>query len=146
LACLLLALFPYYSHTAGPAAQSGLPTTIELPPLGSLPLDPSKTVFRLGLPFSPLLTYHKEITFEGQPPSAPGPATGGDIQPGDAFPVDEVKINFSGNIGYTYNWRFGFFSWSLALALLGVGLLIVAFSKRRTRSRARPDMASEPSG
>ncbi len=52
-ACLVLALLPYYSHTAGPAAHSGV-TVIELLGLGTLPLEQSKTVLSVGLPFSPL--------------------------------------------------------------------------------------------
>ena len=127
-ACLLLALLPYYSHTAGRAAHSGVPA-IGLPGLGTLPLEPSKTVLRLGLPFSPLFVYLRETTFEPQPGSAPVSANGG-----------EVKIDFTGEIGFTHNWHFGFFSWSLALALLGAGLLVIAFWNVRNRSRARPDV------
>ena len=138
-ACLLLALLPYYSHTVGPAARSGVPT-IELPRLGTLPLEPSKTVLRVGLPFSPLFVYLREITFESQPVSAPASVTGGEIEPGGAASGGEVRIDFTGEIGYTQNWHFGFFSWSLALALLGVGLFVIAFWNTRSRSRERPDV------
>ena len=140
-AFLLLALLPYYSHTAGPAAQSGVPT-IELPRLGPLPLEPSKTVLRVGLPFSPLFVYRKETTFEPQPTSEPTSATGGDIEPGGAVSAGEVKINFSGEIEYRENWHFGYFSWSLALALLGDGLLIIARWNVRRRLRSRSDVVS----
>ena len=140
-ACLVLALFPYYSDTAGPAARAGVPT-VEVPRLGTLPLEPSKTVLRVGLPFSPLFVYIRETTFESQPASASAAATGGEIEPGGAVSGGEVNINFTGEIGYTHNWHFGFFSWSLALALLGVGLLIIAFRNVRSRSRARPDFVS----
>jgi len=140
-ACLLLALLPYYSHTAGPAAHSGVPA-IELPGLATLPLEPSKTVLRVGLPFSPLFVYLREITFESQPKSAPASATGGEIEPGGAVSGGEVKIDFTGEIEYTHNWHIGFFSWSLALALIGVGLLIIAFWNERNRSRACPDVVS----
>ena len=148
-ACLVLALFPYYSDTAGPAARAGVPT-VEVPRLGTLPLEPSKTVLRVGLPFSPLFVYLREITFESQPEitfesqpaSASAAATGGEIEPGGAVSGGEVTINFTGEIGYTQNWHFGFFSWSLALALLGVGLLIIAFWNARSRSGARADVVS----
>lgn len=138
-ACLLLALLPNYSHTAGPDARSGVPT-IELPQVGTLPLEPSKTVLRVGLPFSPLFVYQSETTFEPQPASAPASANGSETQPGGAVSSDEVKINFSGEIGFTRNWHFGFLSWSSALVLLGIGLLVVAFWNLRNRSRARPDV------
>ena len=141
LTCLLLALVPYYSRTAGPAVFPGVPT-IELPPIGTLPEGPSKTVFRLGLPFSPLLTYQKEITFEPKPTSAPASTIDGNtkVEPGDA-----VSVTFSGTIGYTHDWRFGFFSWSVALAILGVGLLIISLWRHSSRIRTPPDVASGPS-
>ena len=128
LTCLLLALFPYYSHTAGPPA---FPATIELPQIGTLPAQPSKTVFRLGLPFSPLLTYQKEITFEPKPTSK--------VEPGG-----DVTVQFSGAIGHTQYWRFGFFSWSATLAILGVGLLIVSFWNQASRTRTPSDITSGP--
>ena len=140
-ACLLLALLPYYSHTAGPAAHSGVPA-IELPGLGTLPLEPSKTVLRVGLPFSPLFVYLRETTFESQPASAPASANGGETEPGGAVSGGDIKINFTGEIEFTRNWHFGFFSWSLALALLGVGLLFIAFWNVCSRSRARPNVVS----
>jgi hypothetical protein len=96
----------------------------------------------VGLPFSPLFVYLRETTFESQPASAPASATGGEIEPGGAVSGGDVTINFTGEMGYTQNWHFGFFSWSLALALLGVGLLIIAFRNVRSRSRARPDVVS----
>ena len=140
LTCLLLAFFPYYSRTAGPAVFPGVPS-IELPPIGTLPEGPSKTVLRLGLPFSPLLTYQKEITFEPKPTSAPASTIDGNtkVESGDA-----VSVNFSGTIGYTHDWRFGFFSWSVALAILGVGLLIISFWNHSSRTRTPPDVVSGP--
>lgn len=142
-ACLLLALLPYYSHSARPAEHGGVPE-IELPRLGTLPLQPSKTVLRLGLPFSPLFIYVSETTFESQPASAPASAAGGENEPGGAVSAGEVRINFTGEIGYTQNWQFGFFSWSFALALLGAGLLIIALRSTRNHSRARPDVLHDP--
>ena len=105
-ACLLLALLPYYSHTAGPLARSGVPA-IELPGLGTLPLEPSKTVLRVGLPFSPLFVYLRETTFEPQPASAQASANGGETEPGGAVSGGDIKINFTGEIGFTHNWHFG---------------------------------------
>jgi hypothetical protein len=138
-ACLLLALLPNYSNTAAPNARSGVPT-IELAKVGTLPLEPSKTVLRVGLPFSPLFVYQTETTFEPQPASAPASANGGASEPGGAVSSDEVKIDFTGEIGFTRNWHLGFLSWSSALTLLGIGLLVITFWNLRNRSRTRPDV------
>lgn len=140
LTCLLLALLPYYSRTAGPAVFPGVPS-IDLPPIGTLPEGPSKTVFRLGLPFSPLLTYQNEISFESNPARASAPASTIDGNTKDES-GDAASVSFSGTIGYTHDWRFGFFSWSVALGILGVGLLILSFWNYSSRSRNAPDVAS----
>jgi hypothetical protein len=91
----------------------------------------------VGLPFSPLFVYVREITFE----SPTGERTRL-IEPDGAVSGGDVKINFTGEFGYTHNLHFGFFSWSFAMALLGVGLLIIAFWNVRSRSRARPHVVS----
>ncbi len=109
LPCLLLAFFPYYSHTSGPAVLPGL-STMELTPIGTLPEQPSKTVFRVGLPFSPLLTYHKEVTFDSRPTSAPASTTDGSLKvdSGDAVSNSEAKtFNFSGTIDTRSNGALG---------------------------------------
>ncbi len=146
LPCLLLAFFPYYSHTSGPAVLPGL-STMELPLIGTLPEQSSKTVFRVGLPFSPLLTYHKEVTFESKPTSAPTSTIDRSLKvdSDDAASNSEAKtFNFSGTIGHPQEWRFGYFSWSVAFAVLGVGLLIVSFWNRGSHPRTSPDVTSGP--
>ena len=146
LPCLLLAFFPYYSHTSAQAVLPGL-STMELPLIGTLPEKSSKTVFRVGLPFSPLLTYHKEVTFEPKQTSAPTSTIDRSLKvDSDAAATNsEAKtFNFSGTIGHTQEWRLGYFSWSVALTVLGVGLLIASFWNRGSHARTPPDVTSGP--
>jgi hypothetical protein len=142
MVCLVLGLFPYYSHTSDAPPEADVPP-ITVPGLGTLPDRTASTRLRVGLPFSPLFHYQREDIVTAE--STTGPAAGGvvPIKSGDGTVIGEAKFDGEGkftmlNSKFSYNWRIEFFSWSAALAAIGAVLLVASFWPRGSRPAPPP--------
>jgi len=58
--CLLVAFWPYYSHTTSPG-----PAEIDLPIFGKVSGPPERTFFHVGLPWSPWFSYWRVLDYQG---------------------------------------------------------------------------------
>jgi hypothetical protein len=136
VACLVAGLFPYYSHTSNPPADSSGSGT----PSG----HSSRTVLRVGLPFSPLYEYEREehLSVQTTTTTAPqGLVTG---KSGEARTVGETSTTqFSS--GLAFHSRTAFFSGSTVVAVVGLIALGLSFLGRRRGppAQALPEAAGE---
>jgi hypothetical protein len=122
--CLVAGLFPYYSRTSEPPSETGS-SPIEIPVFGALPDRSSNTLFRLGLPFSPLFRFHREDRYEEKTSTTRAGEGAIRVKSEDGNLVDVKTVNFKSSS--SFDWRLGFFSWSAAVAAVGAVLLVVSF-------------------
>jgi hypothetical protein len=142
--CLFGAFLPYYSKTIQPVA--GVPdVSVDLPVVGeqTLPKETTRTVTRIGLPFSPLFTYESRFDYSEAPKSIKIKPEDGKVAAG----LGSIAVQGPGqaevttfNFNYDLNSHLHITSWSTALALLGLVLLVAAW----WRVARKPTLAVEP--
>lgn len=124
--CLVLGLFPYYSHKSVTATEGGVPRP-KSPAEAATPVHLTRTCLSVGLPISPV--YWRQWDERTAPVAQKSPAPEG---------LTTIKMQgmvVSGNVSsvaatISDNRRVELFCWSSALALLGAVLLLASFFVR----------------
>ena len=151
--CLALGFLPTGKITTQPR-QSELGIDLDMPMFGKIDQNPTKRVYRVGVPFSPLFEYVAETSYgetaADRTTITPDPNTGTTkttLPSGGTITVNSQKeggsaeiVNFNFKVNYSYRYTYNVISLSTGLVILGLVLLIVA---RMQRKRQKPASAGD---